>query len=98
MQSLVDNCSKSMLSKTTLLKERALLIDEQFLNGLSPAKTSRLAEIDTEIDRRDAPRVARLRRRMARERAAVDKQIAALKAKIAKNAPDRPQTKSARLP
>jgi len=87
-----------MSSKIALLKERGLLIDEQFMSGLSAAQVARLAEIDAELERRDAPRVARLSRRLTRERDGVAKQIAALRSTITKNAPDRPQAKSARLP
>jgi len=87
-----------MTSRYTLHAERARLIDDKFLRGLSVQEAARLAEIDQELDRRDAPAVARLKRHTSRRRTTVAKQITALKAKIAENASDHPKAKSAGLP
>jgi hypothetical protein len=84
-----------MLSKRALCEERAHLIDAKFLSGLTIAQAARLAEIEAELDRRDAPRVARMKRQRDAEFAAIDRQIAELKAKIEKNASGRPQAKTA---
>jgi hypothetical protein len=84
-----------MVSKKALCEERAHLIDAKFLGRLTVAQGQRLAEIETELDRRDAPRLARMKKQRDAEFAAVDRQIADLKAKIEKNASGRPQTKTA---
>lgn len=87
-----------MASKVSLLAERSVLIDAKFLHGLTSPQAARLAEIDLELERREAPKVARLNQRLDRERTAIDKQIAAFKAKIAESAPDSPKARSARIP
>ena len=87
-----------MVSKASLCAERSRLVDDEFLRGLSESEAARLTAIDQELDRREAPAVASLERRMKRELSVTNKQISALKAKIAKNGPDRPQAKSARIP
>jgi hypothetical protein len=84
-----------MVSKTILCAERARLIDKKFLDGLTAAQTERLAKIDAELDRRDAPKVARMKQAQDAEFAAIDRQIAGVKAKIEKHASGRPQAKTA---
>lgn len=84
-----------MPTKKALCTERARLIDEKFLGGLSDASVARLAQIEAELDRLDAPRVALLKKQNNAQFAAVDRQIADLQAKIVKNASGRPQAKTA---
>ena len=84
-----------MRSDNSLYLERARLIDEKFLGQLTAEQALRLAWIDEELDRRDAPRAARLKQRRDAEFAAIDRQLSELEAKIEKNAPDRPQAKTA---
>jgi hypothetical protein len=84
-----------MPTKTTLCAERGRLIDEQFLRGLSPAEAARLAEIDAELERRDAPKVRRLKQSMDRDFGVLARKIAVLEAKIAKNASDPAKAQSA---
>ena len=85
-----------MRSDNSLYLERARLIDEKFLGQLTAEQALRLAWIDDELDRHDAPRAeARLKQRRDAEFATIDRQLSELEAKIEKNAPDRPQAKTA---
>ena len=83
------------LSKRALCEERGHLIDEEFLGGLTPDKAARLAEIEMELDRRDAPRLAQIKQQRDTKFAALDRQISELEAKIEKNGSSRPQAKTA---
>ena len=84
-----------MKHKSALCAERGRLIDEQFLGRLTPAGAERLAKIEQELDRLDAPRVALLKKQRDAEFSAIDLQISQAKAQIEKNASDRPQAKTA---
>lgn len=84
-----------MVTKKSLCEERAHLVDAKFLGRLSAAQAARLDDIEAELDRRDAPKVARMKKQLDAEFAALDRQIADLKAKIENNASGRPQTKTA---
>ena len=92
---LADNTS--MRSKQSLCEERGRLVDEQFRGTLLPSGSARIVEIDAELDRRDAPRLAQLKERDDAKLAEMDRQLAELEAKITmeKNAKGRPQTKTA---
>ena len=86
-----------MRSKKSLCDERAHLINEKFLGTLTAIGAQRILEIEAEIDRLDAPRLAKVKEQDAADLAAMDRQLADLEAKInkAKNASSRPQTKTA---
>ena len=85
------------MSKKSVYDERAELIDAGFLGELSAEAAGRLADIDAELKRLDAPRVAEARLRKVAEVQALDREISDLKAKIKmeENASRRPQTKTA---
>ena len=72
-------------------------MDEKFRGTLLPSGSARIVEIDAELDRRDAPRLAQLKERDDAKLAEMDRQLAELEAKITmeKNAKGRPQTKTA---
>ena len=53
------------------------------------------SDLEAELDRMDAPRVAKLKKDNEAELAAWDRRIADLEAKIKQNASSRPQTKTA---
>ncbi len=84
-----------MVSKRALAKEHGKLVDEKFLRGLSTAQAERLAEIEQELDRLEAPRVEASRKEREAEFSTIDGRIAEIKATIEKRATDRPQTKTA---
>lgn len=85
------------MPKESIYDERARLIDAKFLGELSAEGSARLAEIEAELDRRDAPKVAAARKRRAAEFEAIKQEQSDLKAKIKidNNAPRRPQAKTA---
>ena len=85
------------MSKKSVYDERAELIDAGFLGELSAEAAGRLADIDAELKRLDAPTVAESRLRRVAEVQALDREISDLKAKIKmeENASRRPQTKTA---
>ena len=86
-----------MRSKKSLCDERARLIDEKFLGTLTAIGAKRILEIEAELDRLDAQRLAKIKERDTADLAQMDRQLADLKAKISKetNASSRPQTKTA---
>ena len=85
------------MAKKSVHEERAMLIDAQFAGVLTADGAARLAEIERQLDLVDGARAAAFRAQKALETAAIDQEIAALKSRIMieKNAPRRPQAKTA---